>query len=160
MHKLDKDFFAQAFALKQLDRAGWLRAGIQNPESVAAHSWGLALLCLKLAPKDLDLQRVLSIALVHDLPEVIAGDITPHDGFSKQEKQAFELKAAQELLPPDLYVLWLEYEENQTKEAQFVHQMDKLDMLIQAENYAQKADTSEFIISAKEKLKNDFGDLC
>ena len=81
--------------MKHLDRAGWLRVGIENPESVAAHSWGLALLCLRLAPKELDLQRVLSIALVHDLPEVIAGDITPHDNISKKHKQKLELQAAQ-----------------------------------------------------------------
>lgn len=155
-----KEFFAQAFTLKHLDRAGWLRVGIQNPESVASHSWGLALLCLKLAPKELDVQRILSIALVHDLPEVITGDITPHDNISKKEKQRLEKDAAQRLLPADLYELWLEYEENQTPEARFVHQIDKLDMLIQAENYSKKADTSEFITSAKEKLGNDFKDFC
>lgn len=155
-----KAFFQEAFQLKHVDRAGWKRVGLEAPESVAAHSWGLALLCLRLAPKDLNMERVLSLALVHDLPEVRVGDCTPHDGISKAEKQRLELEAAQNFLPPDIYALWLEYEENQTPEAQFVHQMDKLDMLIQAENYAEKVDTNEFIVSAKKKLGNNYPKFC
>ena len=155
-----KTFFQEAFTLKHVDRAGWKRVGIKEPESVAAHSWGLALLCIELAPKELDMERVLSLALIHDLPEVRVGDITPHDGIPKAEKQKLELEAAQKLLPPKFYVLWLEYEKNQTPEAQFVHQIDKLEMLIQAENYAKNVDTSEFIASAKKKLGNNFPKFC
>lgn len=144
--------------LKSLPRAGWVRIGIDNPESVAAHSWGLAMLCLEWAPKSetpLDIQRVLQIALVHDLPEVIAGDITPHDGVSTVEKHELERKAAQQMMPNHLYKLWEEYQDNQTPEAHFVHQMDKIDMAIQAIAYRDKKNTDEFIDSARRKLDTE-----
>ena len=36
--------------LKDVERTGWVRAGVNKPESVAAHSWGMATLALKLCP--------------------------------------------------------------------------------------------------------------
>ena len=47
--------------LKDIPRSltGWVRAGVDNPESVAAHSWGMALLALRLCPEHLDLSKVL-----------------------------------------------------------------------------------------------------
>ena len=39
----------------------------------------MAILALRLAPNEIDLIKVLSMCLVHDLPEVIVGDLTPHD---------------------------------------------------------------------------------
>ena len=142
------DFLLKAYALKALPRAGWIRAGIAQPESVAAHSWGLSLLISLLAPKTLDLLRMHHMALAHDLPEVITGDITPHDGISKTDKKEREAKAAHSFLPPHILNAWQEYEENKTPEAQFVHMLDKLDMALQAQLYAHQADTQEFIESA------------
>ena len=46
--------------IKHLDRAGWVLAGHDAPESVAAHSWGMAVRCLQHCPEDLDLATVLS----------------------------------------------------------------------------------------------------
>ena len=54
------DQWQKAFELKSLPRAGWLRKGITHPESVAAHSWGLSMLCLEFAPRvhpPLDLEK-------------------------------------------------------------------------------------------------------
>ena len=42
----DAELLAEAMRLKALDRAGWKRVGVVNPESVAAHSWGVALAAL------------------------------------------------------------------------------------------------------------------
>ena len=47
----------EALSLKDLARAGWVRAGVQHPESVAAHSWGVAWLVLALCPAELDRGR-------------------------------------------------------------------------------------------------------
>ena len=60
-----------AYGLKHLDRAGWVRVGIDAPESVAAHSWGLCWLALSLCPAELDLGTVLSFATLHDVAEAI-----------------------------------------------------------------------------------------
>jgi len=150
-----KEFLQQAYALKHLDRAGWLRVGIEHPESVAAHSWGLALLCLSLAPKELQKDKILTMALIHDLPEVETGDITPHDGIAKTEKHKREDIAAQQLFPPALYAIWKECQEKLTPESQFIHVMDKLDMAIQAKQYNHLADTDEFVNSALPTLNNE-----
>jgi putative hydrolase of HD superfamily len=74
----------QTGRLKTLRRAGWLRIGLTDGESVADHSFGTALLALLLATDlDVDRDRVIKLALVHDLaesdPEV--GDITPYCGI-------------------------------------------------------------------------------
>ena len=149
----------EALQLKEVARAGWLRVGVRSPESVAAHSWGVAWLALVLCPEGLDRERVLSISIVHDLPEVRAGDITPHDGVSKTEKAALErdgLLALTEGLPraAALKAFWEEYEAGETAEARFVKACDKLDMALQAARYAdaQPVSTREFVESALRKL--------
>jgi len=129
----------QMLQLKDVERTGWVRAGVNKPESVAAHSWGMATLALKLCPKELDLSRVLSMCLVHDLAEVIVGDLTPHDDIRGEEKHQLERKA-----------MFDEYESASTAEAKFVKTMDKLDMGLQAIRYTeQDIDLSEFISSAR-----------
>ncbi|MFT5458801.1 MAG: putative hydrolase of HD superfamily, partial [Myxococcota bacterium] len=64
------DALVETMALKALRRAGWVRAGVTSPESVAAHSWGVAWLVLVLLPRELNRERALTYALLHDLPEV------------------------------------------------------------------------------------------
>ena len=153
------DQWQKAFELKSLPRAGWLRKGIAHPESVAAHSWGLSMLCLEFAPRiqpDLDIEKVLKLALTHDVPEVLAGDITPHDGISKAQKRQREQSAANVMLSPTMLEWWQEYETNDTPEARFVHAMDKIDMALQAMLYRNQADTEEFILSAWKKVPKEW----
>ena len=152
MHLDERDFLLQAYHLKHLSRAGWRRVGIDSPESVASHSWGVALLVLLLSPAHLNKERMLELALIHDLPEVIVGDITPHDNVTKEEKQQRETRAATDLLPPHFLAIWQEYEDHQTAESKFVHMLDKLDMALQAIAYEHQANTQEFIASAKRKI--------
>ena len=142
-----------AYQLKALTRAGWTRVGIEHPETVASHSWGISLLALALAPQDMNRERLLSYAAIHDLPECLAGDVTPHDGMSTDEKHRRERQAMARLeqvgLPQHLHALWLAYESQRDPESQFVRQLDKLDMAIQALLYAPSADVGEFLDSAK-----------
>ena len=152
---------SKLLALKDIPRAGWLRVGIEHPESVAAHSWGMACLAAILAPDELDLKKVLLLCIAHDLPEIIVGDITPHDGINPTEKKKRESRAAQEILSdfPVLMSAWKEYDENKTAEAHFVHQIDKLDMGLQAKRYLIETDTSEFKDSALSKLSDSLKSL-
>lgn len=142
-----------ALALKEQPRAGWLRVGLEQPESVAAHSWGLAWLALVLAPPHLDRARLLALCALHDLPEALVGDITPHDGISRQDKADRERSAAATMLAtrPDLWGLWEDYEKDRSEEAHFVHQLDKLDMALQALRYARLhgIEVAEFLASAR-----------
>lgn len=152
-----KGLLDEALGLKSLPRAGWLRAGISQPESVAAHSWGVAWLALVHCPPELDRGRVLALATLHDLAEVRVGDITPHDGVPKAEKRAREQAAATDLLAdqPELLALWAEAEAGESPEAQFVKELDRLDMGLQALRYAAEGgqDTREFIESALQGIR-------
>lgn len=145
---------AQALPLKHVDRAGWLRVGVQAPESVAAHSWGMALLALAQCPPDLDRERVLALCILHDIAEAVVGDITPHDGISKEDKRSRERVAAAQMLGdhPELWGLWEDYEQQRSAEARFVKQLDKLDMGLQAVAYRSSANTAEFVQSAQSGL--------
>ena len=126
--------------LKAVARSGWLRVGLHNTESVADHSWGVALLACALCPDNLDRTRVLEMAILHDLAERTVGDITPFDGITPDEKHAAEKKAmktlCESLKQGDRWLaIFDEYARQQSEEARFVHQMDKLDMHMQAEIY-------------------------
>lgn len=147
------DALLEAAALKGVTRAGWLRHGVPAPESVAAHSWGVAWLVTVLLPPGLDLGRALSYAVLHDLAEVRTGDITPHDGVSAGAKAVAEQAAMAALtraLPAQVYATWLAYEAQADDEARFVRQLDRLDMAIQAVAYRQHGDLREFLQSAAE----------
>jgi putative hydrolase of HD superfamily len=79
----------QLHLLKDLTRTGWKLRGIPAPESVAAHSFGTAMWCLWLAARitdrnphtegqpSIDLSKLLSMALLHDLAEAQIGDLVP-----------------------------------------------------------------------------------
>tara|TARA_B100000900_G_scaffold296550_1_gene255133 strand:+ start:6831 stop:7295 length:465 start_codon:yes stop_codon:yes gene_type:complete len=146
-----RDDLLTYLGLKDVLRQGWVNAGVESPESVAAHSWGMAIFALKLCPPELNLQRVLTLCLVHDLPEVVVGDLTPHDDCSTKAKDE---RAAMGQLAPEWVPLLDEYESQSTPEAVFVRSLDKLDMALQAEIYMGRSelDLSQFIESARAVL--------
>lgn len=128
--------------IKDLKRSGWLKRKVENPESVADHSFGVALLAYLLCPKELDKQKCLELAIIHDLAETITGDFTPCDNIPPEVKSQGEIKAieeiAKELGKPKLVDLFIEYEERKTPEAKFVSQIDKLEAVCQAKYYDAK----------------------
>jgi putative hydrolase of HD superfamily len=69
--------------LKRIPRTGWLRT-VKNPESVAAHMYQLAVICM-FAPEHLDKHRCIFIALCHDMAESVVGDIPTYAGVAKGE---------------------------------------------------------------------------
>ena len=142
----------EAVGLKALPRAGWVRHGVPNPESVAAHSWGVAWLVMALLPPEMDRGLALAYAVLHDLPEVRVGDVTPMDGIAPAEKARREHDAASGLFAgrPDLFALWQQYERQQDPEARFVRQLDRLDLALQAVSYstAEGPNLAEFLDSA------------
>ncbi|MBN1665833.1 MAG: HD domain-containing protein [Anaerolineales bacterium] len=153
--------------LKQLYRRGWLLRGIppERCESVAEHSWGVAMLSMLLAGEHdpgLDLLKVLRMALIHDLGEVYAGDIVPGEAVSPAEKHARELDSLQHFLAglpnaEDYLQLWLEFEAGDSLEARFVRQIDKLEMALQASVYEHQAlaDLAVFYQSAGEGIGSE-----
>ena len=145
-----KEALIEALGLKDVVRAGWVRAGVKNPESVAAHSWGMAMLATQICPEELDLKRVLQLCILHDIAEVKVGDITPHDNVSAEEKHILESEAI-DSMGIDAKEIFDEYEAQNTPESQFVRHLDKLDMALQAEIYeTQNLDLNEFKKAAQE----------
>jgi len=152
--------------LKHLYRQGWLRVAIprERCESVAEHSFGVALLCLFLADShfpEADVSKLLRIALLHDIGEARVGDITPHDGVSKAEKEAQERIAVQQVLgalprAAEYVALWEEYEHGTSLEARLVRQVDRLEMGFQACIYEHlgAGDLSEFYASTAKALES------
>jgi putative hydrolase of HD superfamily len=149
--------------LKQLYRQGWLRRGVprERCESIAEHSFGVAVLALWLAQArpELNADKVLRMALLHDLGEVYAGDIIPGDGMSEEEKHRREAEAVQQILSrlpggQEYIQLWDEFEAGDSAEARFVRQLDRLEMGLQAAVYQGQGliNGGEFFASARQAL--------
>ncbi|MBB4285295.1 HD domain-containing protein [Roseospira goensis] len=130
-------FIEAAGALKDTLRSGCTAGG--RVESVAEHSWRLGLLALVLGRDhpELDLMRVQSLCLVHDLGEALHGDIPAIDQADDPDRTARERRDFRTLVAPlpeatraDLTALHDEYEEVASPEARFVKALDKLETLI------------------------------
>lgn len=130
--------------LGRLPRTGWIQHGIAAPETIAAHVTGVATVVLALGPRvvpALDVGRALALALVHDAPEALTGDL-PRPGarlLPPGAKHAAEAAAAEELLGPLAPVAlehYREYAAGETREARFVKVCDALQLGVQLLAYA------------------------
>jgi len=74
-------FLTESGKLKTIPRSGWVLRGVKNPESIAEHTFRVALMAWTLGRQkhNFNIEKLIKIALVHDLCEVYAGDITPYD---------------------------------------------------------------------------------
>ena len=138
--------------LKHLRRTGWVMRNVPCAETVASHSWRMALMAIQkeseLSALNVDTNKVIEMCLLHDVSEVIVGDIVPEEHqvtnkkISKAEKKELEINAIRTLSEkynfPKLQNLFEEYEEQKTPEAVIVKNLDKLDMLLQAYEYLQQ----------------------
>jgi putative hydrolase of HD superfamily len=133
-----------AFTLKDEPRGGWVLRGVRDPESVADHSWGTALLCLLYAAEaGVDRDKAVTMALVHDLAEAETGDVVARAHASDREvseavKASLEADAMNRLVPGDLAGLrsaWQSYEDRSDATALFVRDMNLIDMCLQAVIY-------------------------
>lgn len=161
------DFMHYVMKLKKTKRAGWVFYNIDDPESVADHSYGVAILAMLVADRfKVDQAKLLKIALLHDLVESISGDMIIDRGarkvLSKKEKSDKEISALKKICSTvkngqDFFELWMEFESQASKEAVLVRQLDKIEMVMQALDYEETHDPShfdEFWISAKTYLKD------
>lgn len=151
------DALVEAVGLKRVARAGWVRVGVRDAESVAAHSWGVAWLVLALLPDDLDRGRALAYAVVHDLAEVRVGDLMPSDRVAdKADRERRAFAAIVSPLGRDLAGMFGAYEHQADAESRFVRQCDRLDMALQALAYAAEsgADLTEFVDSAARVIEH------
>lgn len=141
--------------LKKLKRTGWTHNGIENPESVADHSFGVIVIALFMGQgKGLDMEKVLKTAIIHDLGESLIGDITPKENVqdkSFQEASALKMIVDSFSDRDELLELWKDFEYKRTPEGRFVKNLDKLEMALQAKFYQEETgiDLGEFVESAR-----------
>ena len=124
--------------LKNIYRQGWLTSLLgmkyeNKVESVADHSWSVTMLSMSI------IEKCMKLSMIHELGEIYAGDFIPNQ-VTKEEKHKLEERAVDELLNSiefdnDFKELWLEYENNETPEASFIKQVDKLECILQAGSY-------------------------
>ena len=160
-----KNLLKYTSKLKHLPRTGWLKHNIDMPETVAAHSWQMAMMALKLAQngENYNFDKVIKLCLCHDMGESVIGDLTPADKNYADKKQ-LEAQAVSQIAEDSsfkaLKSLFEEYEANETPEANLANDLDKLDMYAQSLDYEAKypgKDLSEFRISATKAIKTDIG---
>jgi putative hydrolase of HD superfamily len=133
--------------LKAIPRVGWQMRGVFHPETVAEHTFGVAFLAMILADsieEEVDRERLLAIALLHDLGEAFTTDLPePASKFLPQgAKREAEDAVLQDMLrdlpfAEDYFELWLEFEDRTSVEGRLVRDVDKLEMMIQAYVYEQ-----------------------
>ena len=163
-------FFHFVLQLKSVKRAGWVsKVAIKDAESVADHTFSMCAMVMLLSDLlGLDTQRAMKMAILHDLAESIVGDYMPGDVTSKQ-KVAKEKKAMKSILSnlpskirSQYEQIWLEYLQNKTSLANILHRIDKLEMALQANQYAKQGYAGKllapFFQSAK-KAVSDEGDI-
>ncbi|MFC7782916.1 HD domain-containing protein [Rossellomorea sp. GCM10028870] len=124
-------------------RHSWLSNG--RKESVAEHTWRVALLAILIEPylmEKVDTSKLLKMIIIHDLVEAEAGDIPAFDTMdnhvAKEQKTTNEIKSIEKIrsilggsLGDDLYNLWFEFENKETYEAKVANALDKLEAQIQ-----------------------------
>jgi putative hydrolase of HD superfamily len=134
------DFLFEVGMLKRTPRTGWQFLAGSEGESVADHSFRVAMIAFVLArvgDEAVDADRVLSLSLVHDLPEARTGDL---NYMNQKYARCDEAAASADLvrgLPfaDELGDLLAEYRAEETPESVLAHDADQLELLLQlAEN--------------------------
>lgn len=142
------DVYTKLLTLKLLPRTGWLQRGQVNAESIAEHTFGVATLALLVGDRipGLDRGKLLAMALLHDMAEVLVGDLpsSARSYVGAAVKHEAEWQAMQDLLGPlpaeqraAYLALWQEYHQGGSREARLVKLLDKVEMLMQALAYEQ-----------------------
>lgn len=143
---MDRERLERQFAfLEEIDkekligRQNYLADGSRK-ENDAEHAWHMALMIILLqeyANEEVDVLRTVTMALLHDVIEIDAGDTYAYDEQAKLDQREREVKAADRifnLLPEDqakrMREIWDEFEAQETKEAKFARTMDHIQPLM------------------------------
>ncbi|MBQ3087888.1 MAG: HD domain-containing protein [Clostridia bacterium] len=129
------DFLHTAEKLKCNTRHSWTSSGRQ--ESVAEHSWRLALMALlcKNEYPEIDIQKVITMSLIHDLGEAITGDIPAFlKSNADESKESKAIEMILSVLPQaeqqEFRTLFTEMDQMQTMEAKLWKALDNMEALI------------------------------
>jgi len=135
--------FSRAERLERFPRTGWLAGGVEHPESVAAHSWEVTVVALWLADHveaEVDVERLLRIALLHDIGEAMLTDLPRpvKEVLGAEVVDEAEGAAADEILA-GVGEEWTgaveAYREQSTDEARLAKAADRIQMMAKSLSY-------------------------
>lgn len=151
---------------------GRVEGSIKRKENAAEHTWSSMMVANYFFTYHdfsyLDKQKVYELLLFHDLVEIESGDvvISPDNevkDFDFRERSAAEI--LKDKLPSrfgeNFYKLFLEFQNQSTKEARFARAIEQLDAEIHELDYKEdyKGWTEEFLRKAKGKYFDEFEPL-
>jgi 5'-deoxynucleotidase YfbR-like HD superfamily hydrolase len=139
--------------------------GIDQPESVAEHSFRTAIIGIALATiQGADVGRTAMLCLLHDSPETRIGDIPSVGRAYVSTVKAEAVSNHQTASMPDVLSetfqgLIQEFEADETVEAQLAHDADKIETLLQAREYEAQGqyNTEAWQTSSSANLRTDAG---
>ena len=144
MEKNVIEYYVLCNKLKRVIRTGWEDWNISSEriESVAEHIYGVMMLAIAMYSEyeyNLDIKKVLYMLSVHELEEIIIGDLTMFQ-ISREEKKKMGHEAITKILSKlkkkdEIMNLILEFDERKTEEAKFAYMCDKLECDLQARLY-------------------------
>lgn len=137
-------FYVLCNKLKNIIRTGWKKWNVNRErlESIAEHIYGVQSLAIAMASQyeyDIDLYKVIFMLSVHELEEILIGDLTEWD-VDKEEKMnaghnAIRIVLGELLSGKEIENLIFEFDERKTKEALFAYHCDKLECCLQCKLY-------------------------
>ena len=140
-------FYFLNYKLKNKIRSGWdsthWNVSSDRIERISEHIVGTMALALAIDSGfelEIDIDKILSTLCIHEVGEILIGDITPFDGTTPEEKQKIEHRAIIEVIGNltknrDMIDLIFEFDDKKTENAKFAHYCDKLEADIQAKVY-------------------------
>lgn len=167
-------FFSEIEKLKQTYRY-WIKND-WNFESCAEHAWKLAFMTFSISKYldyDIDVIRAMKIALIHDLWEALCWNVDAAIS-EKNEKIEQKRKTKQEKIMnnfrlvlwnwlwEEIYELWNEYEESESKEAKLVAVLDKIETInhfIESEYTKDILDLPWFLVTYADNVWDKFPSL-
>ena len=160
-------FLKEVGKSKRLLRSGWIREKVNDPESVAEHSFRVGVLAMVLSDAiKVDKDKLIKMALLHDLAEITTGDVITEcwailDIKKRDEKEKAERESIyrvfQKISEGKKYQLIFDEMINRvTPEAKIFWQLDKLEMAIQAYEYEkeQKINLEEFFETSEMYIRH------
>ncbi|MFB6199861.1 MAG: HD domain-containing protein [Candidatus Nanohaloarchaea archaeon] len=170
----------KALELKDEKRTGQQLYSIEDPDSIAGHSWTVSILTLVYGrEEEVNMEKALKLALVHDLAEAEIGDFatrtdSENQKVSEEEKEMMEHDAITEmsegLNTHEIRMLWKEYEKGESPEAEIVNDMDHIEKCLTAlknekeDNYSPEDNKElpydnldEFFLTAEDEFKTKIG---
>lgn len=163
------NFLLETVKAKRVIRTGWKMHHINNPESVAEHSYQLCVIALILADHlGVDREKLIKMAIIHDLGEIITGDIVWIQGKmidveKKRKKELMEERGIEKIFsllgdPTEYKAIFDEMLQRRSVESEVFWQIDKLELIVQAFQYevSEDKDLSEFFVNANLHITHPF----